>query len=371
MRRSFLLSAVVVLLACFPAAASAAPERYIVVLKDGVSDSGQVARDHSRRHGASVGFVYGHALKGYSATIPSERVAALRADSRVAYVVPDGVASAVAQTLPWGIDKIDADASSTLAGNGSGAVTNVNAYVIDSGIASHPDLNLTGHVNFAAGKNTDCNGHGTHVAGTIAARDNAADVVGVAPGAPLTGVKVLGCSGSGSWSGVIKGIDWVTANARKPAVANMSLGGGANQAVDDAVRGSAASGVFYALAAGNEGANACNSSPARAGTSAGIVTTAATDSSDAEASWSNFGPCVDLWSPGVGILSTRRGGGTTTMSGTSMASPHSAGGGALYLSTNTGASPADVEAALRSSATLTRTASKDGRAITRLYVGGF
>jgi aqualysin 1 len=371
MRRSLLLPALLVLAACFPSAASAAPERYIVVLKDDVSDPAEVARDQARSNGASVGFVYGHALKGYSATIPSERVDALRADSRVDYVVPDGVASAVAQTLPWGIDRIDADTSSTLAGNGSGAVTNVNAYVIDSGIAAHPDLNLVGHVNFANGKNTDCNGHGTHVAGTIAARDDASDVVGVAPGAPLTGVKVLGCNGSGSWSGVIKGIDWVTANATRPAVANMSLGGGANLAVDDAVRRSAASGVFYALAAGNEGANACNSSPARAGTTAGVVTTAATDSLEREASWSNFGSCVDIWSPGVSILSTRRGGGTTTMSGTSMASPHSAGGGALYLSTHPGEGPAAVEGALKGAATPTGTSSKDGRAINRLYVGGF
>jgi aqualysin 1 len=372
MRRSLLFPALLVLAACFPSAASAAPERYIVVLKDGVSDSAEVARDQARQHGASVGFVYGHALKGYSAVIPSERVPALRADSRVDYVVPDGVATAVAQTLPWGINLIDADTSSTLAGNGSGAVTNVNAYVIDSGIAAHPDLNLVGHVNFANGKNTDCNGHGTHVAGTIAARDDASDVVGVAPGAPLTGVKVLGCNGSGSWSGVIKGIDWVTANAIKPAVANMSLGGGANQAVDDAVRRSADSGVFYALAAGNEGANACNSSPARAGAGIanGIVTTAATDSSDREASWSNFGSCVDIWSPGVSILSTRRGGGTTTMSGTSMASPHSAGAGALYLSTHS-ANPAAVESALTGAAQSTGTSSKDRRAIYRLYVGGF
>lgn len=372
MRRSLLFSALLVITALFPSAASAAPERYIVVLKDGVSNSAAVAGEHSRRHGASVGFVYGHALKGYSATIPSERVAALRADSRVDYVVADGVASAVAQTLPWGIDRINADTSSTLAGNGSGAVINVNAYVIDSGIAAHADLNLVGHVNFANGKNTDCNGHGTHVAGTIAARDDASYVVGVAPGAPLTGVKVLGCNGSGSWSGVIRGIDWVTANARKPAVANMSLGGGANQAVDDAVRRSAGSGVFYALAAGNEGANACNSSPARAGTTSGVLTTAATDSAEREASWSNFGPCVDLWSPGVGILSTSRGGGTTTMSGTSMASPHSAGGGALYLSRNIGASPAAVEGALRSSAVSTGTTSKyNATAIRRLNVGGF
>jgi subtilisin family serine protease len=141
--------------------------------------------------------------------------------------------------------------------------------------------------------------------------------------------------------------------------------------VDDAVRTSAASGVFYALAAGNESANACNSSPARAGTTAGIVTTAATDSLEREASWSNFGPCVDIWSPGVSILSTRRGGGTTTMSGTSMASPHSAGGGALYLASHTGASASTVESALKSSAVSTGTLSKTGRVIKRLDVGGF
>jgi subtilisin family serine protease len=142
----------------------------------------------------------------------------------------------------------------------------------------------------------------------------------------------------------------VTKNAKKPAVANMSLGGGASQAVVDAVRNSAASGVFYALAAGNDGANACNYSPAcaGAGTNNGIVTTAATDSGDAEASWSNYGSCVDIWSPGVSVLSTRKGGGTTTMSGTSMASPHTAGGGGLYLSSDTTASPSSVEGALKS-----------------------
>ena len=373
MRRLLLVLSVLAIAAALPSTALAAADRYIVVLKDGVPDAGAVASEHARRHGAGVGFVYGHALKGYSATIPSGRLDALRRDSRVDYIAPDGTATAIAQTLPWGIGKIDADASSTLAGNGSGAVTNVNAYVIDSGIASHTDVNMVGHVNFAGGKNSDCNGHGTHVAGTVAARDNTSDVVGVSPGAPLTGVKVLGCSGSGSWSGVIKGIDWVTANARKPAVANMSLGGGANLAVDDAVRRSASSGVFYALAAGNDGANACNSSPARAGagTNNGIATTAATDSLDREASWSNYGSCVDIWSPGVSILSTRKGGGTTTMSGTSMASPHTAGGGALYLSSHTAATASDVEADLKAAATQTQQSSKDGRLISRLWVGGF
>jgi subtilisin family serine protease len=356
-----------------PAPAIAAPpERHIVVLQPSVTDPGSVAAEHARRHGAAPTFVYGSALKGYAATIPAARLDDVRRDPRVRYVEPDGIATAVAQTLPWGINKIDADVSTTLGGNGSGAVSNVNVYVIDSGVYSHSDLNLVRHVNFAGGRNTDCNGHGTHVAGTAAARDNASDVVGAAPGAPVTGVKVLGCSGSGSWSGVIAGVDWVTGNARKPAVANMSLGGGASRAVDDAVSNSARSGVFYALAAGNEGSDACTSSPARAGQGQnGILTVAATDSLEREASWSNYGQCVDLWAPGVSILSTRKGGGTTTMSGTSMASPHGAGGAALYLSSHTGAGPTTVEGALTSAAATTGTTSKDGRAIVREHVGGF
>jgi aqualysin 1 len=316
--------------------------------------------------------VYSHSVRGFAARLTPAQVAALRNDPNVSYVEPDGIAYAIAQTLPWGIGKIDADVSSTRAGNGSGAITNVRAYIIDTGIdTAHADLNVVSHVNFAGGPNRDCHGHGTHVAGTVAARDNAQDVVGVAPGAVLAGIKVLGCGGSGSWSGVIKGIDWVTANATKPAVANMSLGGGANKSVDDAVVNSARSGVFYALAAGNNGANACNSSPARAGINNGVMTVAATDINDNEASWSSYGNCVDLWAPGVSILSTRKGGGTTTMSGTSMASPHGAGGGALYLSSDRTASPAIVESALKGAATITSKKSKDGRTIRRLYVGGF
>ena len=197
--------------------------------------------------------------------------------------------------------------------------------------------------------------------------------MGVVPGAPLYGVKVLGCSGSGSYSGVIKGVDWVTANAQKPAVANMSLGGGFSQAVNTAVINSANSGIFYALSAGNDGDDAsCEKSPASAGagTNNGVMTVAATDKDDKAASWSNYGSCVDVWAPGVSILSTRKGGGTTTMSGTSMASPHVAGGGALYLSTHTGDS-SSVEMALKSAATSTGTKSKDGRTIVREYVRGF
>jgi subtilisin family serine protease len=220
------------------------------------------------------------------------------------------------------------------------------------------------HVNFAGGPNKDCHGHGTHVAGTVAAKDNTQDVVGVAPGAGLTGVKVLGCGGSGTTSGVIKGVDWVTANAVKPAVANMSLGGGASTSLDSAVTTSADSGVFYAVAAGNSGANACNYSPARAGTHNGVMTTAATDVNNNDPSWSNFGSCVDIWAPGVSILSTRKGGGTTTMSGTSMAAPHVAGTGALYLSTHTNANAAAVESALKSDAVPSGTTSNGGQTIT-------
>jgi subtilisin family serine protease len=344
------------------------PGRYIVVFDEQeVRDPTAVAREHAQANGADVLYTYQYALEGYAARIPERRLDEVRADGRVAFVEPDQTAEIAAQTLPWGIDKIDADVSSTaLAGNGSGAVSNVNAYIIDSGIDKrHIDLSVVRHVNFVGdGRNRDCHGHGTHVAGTVAAKDNSRDVVGVAPGAPLTGVKVLGCNGGGATSGVIKGVDWVTANAVKPAIANMSLGlgGDASLALDTAVRNSAQSGIFYSLAAGNKGTGTCSGSPARvgAGTDNGIATVAATDESDQEASFSNYGSCVDIWAPGTRILSTKMGGGTTTMGGTSMASPHVGGGAALHLSKNTGASPSTVEAALTSSATITANTSKDG-----------
>ncbi len=359
--------------------------RYIVVLDDGVESPSQVASGIGQRQNLKVGFVYSHALKGFSALIPNERVAAVRADERVKYLEPDTTMHAVAQTLPWGINRVDADKSSTRAGNGSGSVSNVNAYIIDSGIYRHTDLNVIKHVNFTGGKNTDCFGHGTHVAGTVAAKDNATAVVGVAPGAPLTGVKVLGCNGGGSASTIVAGIDWVTANAKKPAVANISISGGANTAIDDAVRKSADSGVFYSIAAGNNGANACNYSPARAGRTKnadgtwnknnGIVTTAATNKSDGEPRYSNYGSCIDIWAPGGTridpILSTGAGGGTTTMWGTSQAASHVGGGGALYLSSHVGASSSSVESALKQAAKTTTNTSKDGRSILREYVGGF
>jgi subtilisin family serine protease len=334
-------------------------------------------------HGFLADHVYSAALRGFAARLSAEQIQALEQHPLVAYVEPDGVMTANAQVLPWGIDRVDADISSTLAGNGSGAINNVNVYIIDTGIdQTHPDLNVVNHVNFTpppllgliggGGGNKDCNGHGTHVAGTVAARDNASDVVGAAPGARLTGVKVLDCSGSGPTSQVIKGVDWVTANAQRPAVANMSLGGGVSTALDDAVRRSAASGVVYALAAGNSGADACTSSPARAGAGTnGIITMAATDENNQEASFSNFGQCVDVWAPGVNILSTRLGGGTTTLSGTSMASPHGAGVAALLLSTQGTLTTSLVESELKADAVGTGTNSKDGRAIQLINAAGY
>jgi subtilisin family serine protease len=374
-RRILVVAVLVVFAALLPVSAGAGdgggPDRYIVVLKDAV-DPAAVANIHAKKYGASVDHVWGHALHGYSAVIPNDRVAAVRADADVAYVETDGDVSIDAQTLPWGIDKVDADLSSTLAGNGSGAIANVDAYVIDTGIdVTHPDLNVVEFRNYAGGQNTDCNGHGSHVAGTIGAKDDANGVVGVAPGIRLHAVKVLKCNGSGSWSSVISGIDYVAGTTTRPAVANMSLGGAQNTAVDQAVEGAVAKGVFFAVAAGNDGALACGHSPAAAGTTNGVATVAATDSGDNEASWSNYGSCVDIWAPGLSVYSTYRNGGYATLSGTSMATPHVAGGAALYLSTHAGASPASVESALKGAAINTGTRSKDGGTITREYVGGF
>jgi aqualysin 1 len=331
------------------------------------------------RHGFRADQVYSAALQGFAARLTAGQIDALARDALVAGIEADGPMQVVQQALPWGIDRIDADQSTTNAGNGSGAIANVSAYIIDTGIdTTHPDLNVIAHVTFAGGPNTDCHGHGTHVAGTVAAKDNTREVVGVAPAAPLTGVKVLGCSGSGPTSRVIKGVDWVTAHAQKPAVANLSLGGSVSDALDTAVKTSAASGVFYAVAAGNSGVDACTSSPARAGSADGVMTTAATDANDQEAAWSNDGPCVDIWAPGLKILSTKKGGGTTTLSGTSMAAPHVAGTGALYLSSaahattcldRLSACAALVEGQLKTNALEAGTTSKDGRAIMLIDAG--
>jgi subtilisin family serine protease len=371
-RLALLVAALAALLVAAPAGAAAPARDYVVVLRDTVSSPSAVAGEHERRLGVRVTSTWGRALEGYAASVPDAAVAELRADPRVEYVEPDRPTQAAAQRLPWGVDRVEADRSVTArSGDGAGAVTAVSVYVLDTGIAPHPDLNLVGQVNLAGGPSGDCSGHGTHVAGTIAARDDFEGVVGVAPGAPVTAVKVLDCNGGGSTSSVIDGVNWVTANARRPAVANLSLGGHPSQAIDDAVRRAAAGGVLFVLASGNEGGDACGLSPARTGTVEGIITAGATDDDDAEASFSNHGACVDLWAPGVRILSTSRSGGTSTFSGTSMAAPHVAGGAALVLARNPGASPAAVEGALRSAAARPGGQSGDGRPILLESVGDF
>lgn len=353
-------------------------DTYIVVLKKSVDNPSEVARGIDRRQeGFDVGFVYSEALEGFSAEIPADSLDDVRNNRQVAYVERDKVVTAFqipsTQTLPWGVQRIGADNSLTPPESPDNilvSISNVNVYIIDTGIdLVHPDLNVVDYVSKRrTGPVEDCDGHGTHVAGTLAAIDNDSGVVGVAPGAPLTSVKVLDCTGFGTTSEVVEGVDWVTAdaqtpeNAGVPAVANMSLGGARSKAVNTAVRNSAASGVFYSLAAGNAGRSACKTSPAMTGRTwdgaswihdNGILTTAATNQRNKETSWSNFGSCVDLWAPGAKIPSTWLAGGTKTLSGTSMAAPHAGGTAALYLSTDPpSTSPVDVESRLRSDSEL-------------------
>lgn len=330
------------------------------------------------RLGFSADHIYSAALRGFSAHLTAAQIHALESHPMVAYVEPDAIATTMAQELPWGIDRIDTDLSSIVAGDGMGTVANVLVFIIDTGIyARHQDLNVIAHFVFDLFFNGDCNGHGTHVAGVAAAIDNDLNVVGAAPGAPLVGIKVLHCRGEGLVSGVIKGVDFVTnvvtTNALHPAVANMSQGVvGGSAALDAAVINSVNSGIFYAVAAGNEAQDACNTSPARlGGVNNGIMTVAATDMNNQEASFSNFGDCVDIWAPGVNILSTKLLGGTRTFSGTSQATPHVAGTAALYLSANPGAAPAEVEAAIKANAVSPGTFSKDARPISLLSARNF
>ena len=335
-----------------------------------------------KRHGVRAEAAFGTVFKGMSARLtPAQRQALQRDPSvdvieeeQIFSIKPTGqvgtTATVSTQSIPWGISKTEATQSYTLAGNGSGAIAGVRAYIIDTGIdTKNSDLNRAGHINFAGdGRNTDCNGHGTHVAGTVAAADNKSAVVGMGPGVAVYGVKVLNCQGSGTTTSVIKGVDWVAANAIKPAVANMSLGGGVSQLLDDAVRNAASKGIFFSIAAGNSATQACNSSPARVGGGGtpGVMVAAATDVSDLEASFSNYGACVDIWAPGVNVPSLKLGGGTVAMSGTSMASPHVGGAAALYLGRYPTATSSAVVSYLKQMAVQTGTLSKDGRAVTRL-----
>jgi subtilisin family serine protease len=302
--------------------------QYIVTLKDqsGVQSARSVAADLkvTPRH------VYTTALHGFSATLSADQLSALQHNPSVARIEQnaqvhiDGTQSGAT----WGIDRIDQPTlplSGTYSWNADG--TGATAYIIDTGIdAGHPDFTGRAQIAFDAtgGNGVDCNGHGTHVAGTIGGA-----TWGVAKNVALRGVRVLDCGGSGTWEAVIAGMDWVAANHAPSAVANMSLGGGFNQTVNDAATRMADSGVFTAIAAGNSSADACSFSPASA---ANVTTVAASDSGDNHAFFSNFGSCVEVYGPGVDITSSWMGGGTNTISGTSMATPHVAGVGALYKS---------------------------------------
>jgi subtilisin family serine protease len=353
------------------------PGRYIVVFKDSVPNPAAEAANLMRGRGGQVHFTYSHAIKGFAATIPHAAYQAIRMNPNVEYIEQDQTVSLSATTTQsnatWGLDRIDQrdlPLSNTYMYDATGA--GVYAYIIDTGIrASHSEFGgrvIAGYTAISDNRGTnDCNGHGTHVAGTVGGT-----VYGVAKQVKLVPVRVLDCRGSGTTSGVIAGVDYVAASLQRPAVGNMSLGGGAYKPLDDAVKGAVGQGVTMVVAAGNSNANACNYSPAREPTA---VTVGATTSTDARASYSNFGNCLDLFAPGSSITSAwySSNTATNTLSGTSMASPHVAGVAALVLQGNNAASPASVTDTILLSATPNKVTSAGSGSPNRLLyslVGG-
>lgn len=327
------------------------PNRYIVVLEEWAtgepgenSNAEAVALELGIVYGGRIDKIFKHALNGFSVELNANQAERLSQDPRVEFVEEDGeVFANTTQTgATWGLDRIDqrdrpTDGNYNYTPTGSG----VNAYIIDTGIRrTHAQFGGRAFVGYDAigdGQNSnDCNGHGTHVAGTVGG-----STYGVAKAVRLYAVRVLSCTGSGSNSGVIAGVDWVKNNHVKPAVANMSLGGGASSALDTAVNNAIAAGVTFAVAAGNDNLDACNYSPARA---VNAITVGSTTSTDARSSFSNYGTCLDIFAPGSSITSAwyTSDTATNTISGTSMASPHVAGVAALYLQNNTAASPSTV-----------------------------
>jgi subtilisin family serine protease len=324
---------------------------YVVVFNDDVDDPDGKAKEKTLKAKGKLKYTYRHALKGFAAELSPEAVAALRSDPDVAYVEADQVYTidATQSNATWGIDRIDQRSlplSRTYTYNTT--ASSVRAYIIDTGIrTAHNEFGgRASNVYDAFGGNgQDCNGHGTHVAGTVGGA-----TYGVAKGALLRGVRVLNCSGSGSTSGIIAAVDWVRANHIAPAVANMSLGGGYSSSLNTAVNNLANAGVFVAVAAGNSNANACNYSPASAANAASV---ASSTSSDAKSSFSNYGSCVHLYAPGSSITSAwhTSNTATNTISGTSMASPHVAGVAALYKQGNPSASSSTVRSWIINNAT--------------------
>jgi subtilisin family serine protease len=346
--------------AATPAAASQRiPNRYIVVLRNDVRDVPGLARGLAAAHSGSVGFVYEAALKGFSITLGSDAAAdAIARNPNVAYVEPEQVVTAsVTQTgATWGLDRIDQRAlplNTTF--NYTATASNVWAYIVDTGIrTAHTQFGGRATLGFnaftRAAKDGDCNGHGTHVAGTVGGT-----TFGIAKAVRLVAVRVLDCQGSGSSSGLLAGIDYVvrqkTANPSRPMVANMSLGfGGVVSSIDNAVTNAIAAGISFVIAAGNSNIDACGVSPAR---TPNAITVGSTTSTDQRSSFSNFGSCVDIFAPGSSITSAWHTGNsvTNTISGTSMASPHVAGVVALYLAGNPTATPSAVTSALNTAAT--------------------